>query len=215
MLLHCCYNNGMNAWQWARAVSTNSETANTKFTDEPLQIVGTACALDSIPINLEFWFGLLSMKRRWRVYSWPILTCITDENPMKKCAQGVKFNPGQKASVARSPLLLHGCFPMLPQTWPPWWKAVCCLEEVRIPSLNIHIKQCYIWDLKKRNEQEIGKTKSTESTPIITESESYKEASGESILTRKGAKSLGIKHFRPKCQQNLQTLYLPGDNALL
>lgn len=153
MLLHCCYTNGTNAWQRARAVSTSSETANTKFVDEPLQIVGTACALDSIPINLESWFGLLSMKRRWRVYSWPILRCIADENPMKKCAQGVKFNPGQKASVARSPLLLDGCFPMLPQTWPPWWKAVRCLEEVCIASLNIHIKQHYIWDLKKKKKK--------------------------------------------------------------
>lgn len=67
VLLQCCYSNGMDGWQWARALSTGAETANAKFRADPLQNFGTACAQDSFPISLGSWFGLISLKGKERL----------------------------------------------------------------------------------------------------------------------------------------------------
>lgn len=134
MLFQCCCSNSTDSWQWVRAASTSAETANTKFTGGPLQNFDTVYALNRFPISLRSWFGLISMKKRRSFYRWPILTYIKDENHMKKCAQRVKYNTGQRTSKESSPRLLYGSFPKQTQPWPQWWKgrllpqkAVCTL----------------------------------------------------------------------------------------
>lgn len=144
-LLQCCCSSSTGSWQWVRAASTSAETANTKFTGEPLRNFDTVSALNSFPISLGSWLGLISMKKRWSFYSWSILTYIKDENHMKKCAPRVKYNTGQRTSNESSPWLLYKSFPKQTQVWPLWWKG--CL----LPQKAAFIEIILYWGFKEKN----------------------------------------------------------------
>lgn len=57
MLLQWYNSNGMDAWQWAKAFNTSTETTNTNFTAEPLQNFSTAPVLRQLPhqCGVLFW----------------------------------------------------------------------------------------------------------------------------------------------------------------